>query len=102
MIGTYRVFGNILGKNFLGKVRIESDIKELFESPGARGHHIGTTRMSVSSTNGVVNENCKTHSIDNLYIGGSSTFPTGSATNPTFTILAMSIRLADHLKQYVL
>jgi choline dehydrogenase-like flavoprotein len=102
MISTFRVFGNFLGQNFLGKVRIESDIKELFESPGTQGHHIGTTRMSASSSNGVVDQNCKTHSIDNLYIGGSSTFPTGSATNPTFTILAMSIRLADHLKQYVL
>ena len=104
MIDTFRVFGNILGEKFLGKVRIESDIKQLFTNHGAGlgGHHIGTTRMSKSKKTGVVDENCKSHSIDNLYIGGSSVFPTGSATNPTFTILAMSMRLADHLKNSVL
>ena len=104
MIDTFRVFGNILGEKFLGKVRIESDIKQLFSNHGAglAGHHIGTTRMSKSKKTGVVDENCKSHSIDNLYIGGSSVFPTGSATNPTFTILAMSMRLADHLKNNVL
>ena len=104
MIDTFRVFGNILGEKFLGKVRIESDIKQLFTNHGAglAGHHIGTTRMSKSKKTGVVDENCKSHSIDNLYIGGSSVFPTGSATNPTFTILAMSMRLADHLKNNVL
>ena len=104
MIDTFRVFGNILGEKFLGKVRIESDIKQLFTNleAGLAAHHIGTTRMSKSKKTGVVDENCKSHSIDNLYIGGSSVFPTGSATNPTFTILAMSMRLADHLKNNVL
>ena len=99
---TFRVFGNILGENFLGKVRIPSEIRELFVHAQQWGHHMGTTRMSKSSSNGVVNENCKSHSIDNLYINGSSVFPTGSATNPTYTILAMSIRLADYLKKEVL
>ena len=99
---TFRVFGNLLGEKFLGKIRISSEIKELFSHSQQWGHHMGTTRMGKSCSDGVVNENCKSHSIDNLYINGSSVFPTSSATNPTYTILAMSIRLADYLKKEVL
>jgi choline dehydrogenase-like flavoprotein len=61
-------------------------------------HHMGTTRMHVNSKEGVVNENCKVHGIDNLYIAGSSCFPTAGSANPTYTIVAMTLRLADHLK----
>jgi choline dehydrogenase-like flavoprotein len=45
-----------------------------------------------------VNEDCRVHGIENLFIGGSSVFPTVGYTNPTLTIVAMSLRLADHLK----
>lgn len=61
-------------------------------------HHMGTTRMHVNNKAGVVNENCKVHGIDNLYIAGSSCFPTAGSANPTYTIVAMTLRLADHLK----
>jgi choline dehydrogenase-like flavoprotein len=61
-------------------------------------HHMGTTRMSKNSKEGVVNENCKVHGIDNLYIAGSSCFPTAGSANPTYTLVAMTLRLADHLK----
>ena len=61
-------------------------------------HHIGTTRMSVSARQGVVNRDCRLHSVDNLYIGSSSVFPTGGHSNPTLTILALVIRMSDHLK----
>lgn len=60
-------------------------------------HHMGTTRMSDSQTTGVVNTHCRVHGIDNLYMAGSSVFPTGGYANPTLTIVALSIRLADHL-----
>jgi len=62
-------------------------------------HHIGTTRMSDHPQNGVVNRDCRLHSVENLFIAGSSVFPTSGHSNPTFTILALAIRLADHLKQ---
>jgi len=52
----------------------------------------------VNSKEGVVNENCKVHGVENLYIAGSSCFPTAGSANPTYTIVAMSLRLADHLK----
>lgn len=61
-------------------------------------HHMGTTRMHESPKQGVVDANCKVHGIANLYIAGSSVFPTGGASNPTLTIAAIALRLADHLR----
>jgi choline dehydrogenase-like flavoprotein len=61
------------------------------------GHHIGTTRMSADPTQGVVDANLKVHSFHNLYVAGSSVFPTTGISNPTFTIITLSIRLAEYL-----
>lgn len=61
------------------------------------GHHLGTTRMSSDPAQGVVDANLKVHSMDNLYVAGSSVFVTAGVSNPTFTIITLSIRLADHL-----
>ncbi|MFZ5616957.1 MAG: FAD-dependent oxidoreductase [Pseudomonadota bacterium] len=61
-------------------------------------HHMGTTRMSDDPGEGVVDRNCKAHALDNLYIAGSSVFSTASFVNPTFTLLSLAMRLADHLK----
>ncbi len=68
--------------------------------PGVRGgyHHMGTTRMSDRPDRGVVDSNCKVHGTANLFIAGSSVFTTGGVSNPTFTIAALALRLADHLK----
>jgi choline dehydrogenase-like flavoprotein len=48
---------------------------------------------------GVVNEDCRVHGVANLYIAGSSVFPTAGAANPTLTITALALRLANHLKE---
>lgn len=61
------------------------------------GHHIGTTRMSSDPAQGVVDANLKVHTLDNLYVAGSSVFASTGISNPTFTIVALSIRLAEHL-----
>ena len=61
-------------------------------------HHMGTTRMSDDPAMGVTDGNAKVHRVRNLYIAGSSLFPTCGYANPTLTIVATSIRLADHLK----
>jgi choline dehydrogenase-like flavoprotein len=68
--------------------------------PNALGinHHLGATRMHVDPKRGVVDANCKVHGVSNLYIAGSSVFPTGGYANPTLTIIALSIRLADHIR----
>jgi choline dehydrogenase-like flavoprotein len=62
-------------------------------------HPMGTTRMHPDPAQGVVNEDCRVHSVPNLFVAGSSVFPTGLGyANPTFTLLALTLRLADHLK----
>ncbi len=61
-------------------------------------HHIGTTRMSDDPRSGVVDRDCRVHGTTNLYVAGSSVFPTTGIVNPTFTIVALAIRLADHLR----
>jgi choline dehydrogenase-like flavoprotein len=62
-------------------------------------HHIGTTRMAASPREGVVDGNCRVHGTANLYVAGSSVFPTAGTANPTLTIVALALRLGDHLKQ---
>jgi len=63
----------------------------------AINHHIGTTRMASDEGEGVVDSNLKCFGLNNLYISGSSIFPTSSIVNPTFTIIALSLRLGDHV-----
>jgi len=61
-------------------------------------HHCGTTRMTGDPKTGVVDSNCKLNSVSNLYIAGSSVFPTIGYANPTLSIVALALRLADHTK----
>lgn len=61
-------------------------------------HHAGTTRMHVDPQRGVVDENCRVHGIENLYIAGPSVFPTSGSANPVLTIVALALRLADQVK----
>ena len=60
-------------------------------------HPGGTTRMSASKDDGVVDKNLRSHFVDNLYICSSSTFPTIGCEPPTYTISALAIRLSEHL-----
>jgi choline dehydrogenase-like flavoprotein len=53
--------------------------------------------MSERPEDGVVDVNCRVHGVENLYVAGSSVFPTSSHANPTLMIVALSLRLADHL-----
>jgi choline dehydrogenase-like flavoprotein len=62
-------------------------------------HHMGTTRMSRDPKKGVVDENCRVHSVHNLYVAGSSVFPTGGYANPTLTVVALALRVARRLLQ---
>ncbi len=62
-------------------------------------HHMGTTRMHVSAGHGVVDENSRVHGTSNLYVTGSSVFPSGGYANPTLTIVALAVRLGEHLKR---
>lgn len=61
-------------------------------------HHMGATRMHNDPYRGVVNGDGRVHSVSNLYVAGSSVFPTGGYANPTLTVFALCLRLADHLR----
>jgi choline dehydrogenase-like flavoprotein len=63
------------------------------------GHHIGTARMGVDPRSSVVDADCRVHSVRNLFVAGSAVFPTSSQANPTLTLVAMSLRLGDHLSR---
>jgi choline dehydrogenase-like flavoprotein len=67
--------------------------------PQGLAHHMGATRMASSRRDGVVDEQCRVHGVDNLYVASSSVFPTGGYANPTLTLIALSLRLADHLQR---
>jgi choline dehydrogenase-like flavoprotein len=62
-------------------------------------HHMGTTRMHDSPSYGVVDSNCRVHGMSNLYVAGSSVFPTAGANFPTITIAALTFRLAEHITE---
>ena len=64
-------------------------------------HHMGTTRMHTDPRQGVVDSDCRMHGVGNLFIAGPSVFPTGGYANPVLTIVAMTLRLADHLKRQI-
>jgi len=83
----------------LGRLVIEMEGEEPPPKIHGGWHHMGTTRMHADPSKGVVDEHCKVHGVSNLYIAGPSVFPTGGYANPVLTIVALSARLADHVKK---
>jgi choline dehydrogenase-like flavoprotein len=81
-----------------GILRIEKRTREDWTREWGH-HHLGTTRMHVDPKQGVVDADGLVHGLGNLYIAGSSTFPSYSASNPTLNLIALTLRLADHLKK---
>ena len=59
---------------------------------------MGTTRMGTTAADSVCDATMRVHGYDNLYLAGSSVFPTGGAANPTLTVAALSFRLGEHLR----
>jgi choline dehydrogenase-like flavoprotein len=62
-------------------------------------HYLGTTRMADNPQEGVVDRDCAVHGMKNLYVAGSSVFPTAGQANPTLTLVALALRLADRLSR---
>jgi choline dehydrogenase-like flavoprotein len=77
----------------------EARRERVHELASVGSHHLGTTRMAEDPARGVVDTDCRVHGVDNLWIASGSVFPTASFARPTLTIVAMAIRLADHLKR---
>ncbi len=95
-----------LGRQLLasrsGMIRINrSSRKEWLSVMDWGNHHMGTTRMHTDPKKGVVDANSQVHGIGNLYVAGSSIFPTYSASNPTMNSIALTLRLADHLRKVI-
>ena len=95
-------FARNFGMSSLGRLRALADTPDQVGPKGSLfelwHHHMGTTRMHSSEKQGVVDPDCKVHGVNNLFLAGSSVFTTSGVANPTFTLVAMAIRLADRLK----
>lgn len=99
------LFSRDLGRYSQGRVKFGFDLadpgvwSDVFKRVKMSRHHIGTTRMHTDPKQGVVDINCRLHSVENMFIAGCSVFPTmGGLANPTFTIIALALRLSDRLK----
>ena len=75
------------------------DDKTISASFSDMAHPAGTTRMGSDVKTSVVDANCMVHGVEGLFIAGSSVFPTPGHANPTLMIVALSLRLADHILQ---
>ena len=97
--------GKEAGFSGVGRVRMADWLRDNGNnwpsSLGGAWHHIGTTRMHANPQKGVVDPDCKVHGMNNLYISGSSCFPTSGVANPTLTIVSLTLRLSSYLKQRV-
>lgn len=93
----------ILGEEFsqagLGRLHIELNDETPPQLITGGWHQMGTTRMHRDPKKGVVDENCRVHGTSNLYISGPSVFPTSGYANPVLTIVALAVKLADHVKK---
>lgn len=95
--GWLRVLDQTLQERQLGRI-IPPDhdwVEDVIGGP----HHMGATRMSADPRQGVVDANCKVHTVDNLYVAGSSVYATSGYVNPTYSLVLLALRLADHLRQ---
>jgi choline dehydrogenase-like flavoprotein len=99
-------FGGFLAEQGIGRLKLrpwllEPDprLPDLDSGEGmiAGRQHMCTTRMSLDPATGVVDTDCRVHGIANLYLGGSSVFPTPGFPKPTFTIVQLALRLGDHI-----
>jgi choline dehydrogenase-like flavoprotein len=84
-----------------GLGRLLIDMHDASPPQGLHGgyHHMGTTRMHVNPKHGVIDANCRVHGLSNLFVAGPSVFPTGGYANPVLTVVALAVRLADHVKK---
>ena len=98
--GAQDALAKIIADSGLGRyVPARTDDNDpVMDTPGA-SHHLGTTRMHPNPAHGVVDEHCRVHGVSNLFIASSSVFPTGGYANSTLTIVAIAVRLADHVKK---
>lgn len=98
---TVLLFGEWLARTGLGRARLEPWLADDADFPAwdeqIGNHHMGGTRMSDTPKTGIVDRDCRVHGLHNLYVCGSSVFPSSGHANPTLTIVQLALRLAGHL-----
>lgn len=99
----FELLGQQMGAAGIGRIRLNEFLRDENETSWPVGtnagwHHMGTTRMSDDPRKGVVDSQCRVHGINNLHVAGSACYVTAAAPNPTLTLVALSLRLSDHLK----
>lgn len=88
----------VAGLGAAGLGRLQRPAESGFtRTPSFVSHHMGSTRMAADPEGGVANADARVHGFENLHIAGSSLFPTFGYANPTLTLVALAVRLADHL-----
>jgi choline dehydrogenase-like flavoprotein len=90
-----RLLGATLLRLGRGRVRVNND--RIYHNVDGQGHTLGTTRMGSDRQASVVDADLRVHGYGNFYVVGSSVFPSGGFANPTITIVALALRLGDHL-----
>lgn len=102
----HELIGQEVGRAANGRVQLLAYLHDTRDEAWPRftsggWHHMGTTRMSDDPKKGVVDANCKVHGINNLFMAGASCYVTAAAPNPTLTLIALTLRLSDHIKEQV-
>ena len=97
--GAARILAASLARAGLGRLEMPGGDPPPLPNALGINHHIGATRIHIDPKQGVVDANCKVHGVSNLFITGSSVFPTGGYANPTLTIIALAMRLADRVRE---
>jgi choline dehydrogenase-like flavoprotein len=94
------LLGMEIGRTGLGRLKLLYDERETAWPDDLTGgpHLMGTTRMSNDPAEGVVDRDCRVHGMSNVYLAGSSVFPTGGSGTPTLTLVALALRLAEHIR----
>jgi len=99
MASAVALLSSEIGRLGLGVVKVDPPAGEFLEPAVGGPHQLGTLRMSNDPRRGVVDANCRVHGVENLYVAGGGVFPSGGYANPTLTIVALALRLADHLQR---
>lgn len=102
MRSLFTTLGREFGRLGIGRVQLRDWLlhDDAYWPPSVSGgwHDLGATRMHDDPRYGVVDANCRVHGVSNLHLAGGGVFPTAGSANPTLTIVALALRLADHLR----
>jgi len=98
-----RLFGQAWRDKGLGEVRFAESLADdarWLETGKDTYHQLGTTRMGRTPAEGVVDPDLKVFGVDNLWVASCAVFPTSGGSNPTLTMMALTLRLAEHLASH--